>query len=170
MQVPKNMLMPQNRCLLVKPFISRLGDLPALVNILHTGRNNNSKGNHQAKYFPCLAPIEEARAAKCAEPEVRAYREMRSPRVGPDTVSGVSCSITWLPSYTWTEQDVKTWWDWLALNLELSMLSSNKNNWSPSPLEVISCVPFVGKLACVYTRPKNNKVIQRRHRRRQLWK
>ena len=114
MQVPKNMLMPQNRCLLVKPFISRLGDLPALVNILHTGRNNNSKGNHQAKYFPCLAPIEEARAAKCAEPEVRAYREMRSPRVGPDTVSGVSCSITWLPSYTWTEldKDEKTWWDW----------------------------------------------------------
>ena len=94
MQVPKNMLMPQNRCLLVKPFISCLGDLSASVNILHTGRNNNSKGNHQAKYFPCLAPIEEARAAKCAEPEVRAYREIRSPRVGPDTVSGVSCSIT----------------------------------------------------------------------------
>ena len=63
---------------------------------------------------PCLVPMEEmeeALAAKCAEPEVRAYREMIRPRTGPETESGVRCSITWLPSYTWNRKpdDMDLW-------------------------------------------------------------
>ena len=33
-EVPKNILIPQKRCLLEKPFLSRLGDLIAWVNML----------------------------------------------------------------------------------------------------------------------------------------
>ena len=75
MEVPNTRLMPQKRCLLVKPLAPRPGDLRAR---------------------------EEARAAKWAEPEMRAYREMMRPRAGPDTVS--RCSISWAPSYTFKQK------------------------------------------------------------------
>ena len=70
--------------------------------------------------------MEEALAAKWAEPEVRAYREMRRPRAGPDTVSGVRCSITRLPSYNLT-------WKW-KISVDYDLIHP--------PLKSFSCVLF----------------------------
>ena len=75
---------------------------------------------------PCLVPMEEALAAKWAEPEVRAYREMRRPRAGPDTVSGLRCSIIRLPSYTLT-------WKW-KISVDYDLIHP--------PLKSFSCVLF----------------------------